>query len=352
MKDNFKMKPLALGSWVRAVLAMLIMTFGILSSLAYVVFPQEIVFFQWLGLLMPFLVAALVFLLIYGLWKNRFITICAIIGLVGTLHYFPKVIQFNNVTGDANPDIRMITYNVRSFRMDYNVPSIQNISEYVADKNINLICLQEVPVEYSAADLKSAFPMMEHVVLSYDKAGKHHLAVMSKYPITHVETVSFNERSNCALIVDLSVNENDFRVFNCHLQTTNFNQMRPKIGGTSIIDQVSNIISVMSDNFAIRSEQVTFLNEKILESPIPTLVCGDFNDSPVSYTYHTMKGKLKDAFVEAGNGYAYTYRYLRKLIRIDYVFFSGSDFQAINYQTGDIDYSDHLPVIVDFNFVE
>jgi vancomycin resistance protein VanJ len=351
MNDNFKIIPLTLVRF-SAVVSLVIMSFGVLSSLAYVVFPKEIVYFQWLGLFMPVVIVSLVLLLIYGLWKNRFSAICALIGLVGTFHYFPKVIQFNKVTGDVAPDIRMITYNVRSFRMDYNVPSVQNISEYVVDKDINLICLQEVPVKYTVDDLKSAFPMMKHFVLSSDQTGKHHLAVMSKYPITNAETVSFNERSNCALIVDLSVDHNKFRVFNCHLQTTNLNQMRPKIGESSVIDQVWNMVSVMSSNFAIRSNQVAYLNEKIVQSPIATLVCGDFNDSPVSYTYHTMKGKLKDAFSEAGNGYAYTYRYFRKLIRIDYVFFSGSDFEAINYQTGDIGYSDHLPVIVDFNFVE
>jgi endonuclease/exonuclease/phosphatase (EEP) superfamily protein YafD len=37
-----------------------------------------------------------------------------------------------------------------------------------------------------------------------------------------------------------------------------------------------------------------------------------------------------------------------KLFRIDFVFFSGTKFQAVNYRTGNVDFSDHLPVLVDF----
>jgi endonuclease/exonuclease/phosphatase (EEP) superfamily protein YafD len=84
------------------------------------------------------------------------------------------------------------------------------------------------------------------------------------------------------------------------------------------------------------------------KSPCPTLMCGDFNNSPNSYSYHRIKGNLKDAFREAGNGYGYTYNNLMKLFRIDFVFFSGTKFQAVNYRTGNVDFSDHLPVLVDF----
>jgi endonuclease/exonuclease/phosphatase (EEP) superfamily protein YafD len=82
------------------------------------------------------------------------------------------------------------------------------------------------------------------------------------------------------------------------------------------------------------------------ESPYPLVVCGDFNDTPASYTYRKIKGGLEDSFVAAGKGYAYTYRYLRRLLRIDYLFYSRDIFKATGYNSPDLEYSDHKPVIV------
>ena len=38
--------------------------------------------------------------------------------------------------------------------------------------------------------------------------------------------------------------------------------------------------------FRKRGDQVEKLKKHILESPFRVIVCGDFNDSPVSYTYY------------------------------------------------------------------
>jgi endonuclease/exonuclease/phosphatase (EEP) superfamily protein YafD len=82
------------------------------------------------------------------------------------------------------------------------------------------------------------------------------------------------------------------------------------------------------------------------ESPYPVLVCGDFNDVPSSYTYRMARGKLKDGFQTAGQGYAYTYRYYKRMLRIDYIFHSES-LQGIDYYSPELDVcSDHNPVIM------
>ena len=36
-------------------------------------------------------------------------------------------------------------------------------------------------------------------------------------------------------------------------------------------------------------------------SPYPIIVCGDFNDVPVSYAYETIGAGLQNAFVEKGS---------------------------------------------------
>ena len=36
--------------------------------------------------------------------------------------------------------------------------------------------------------------------------------------------------------------------------------------------------------------------------PYPIIICGDFNDTPVSYAYQQLGDNMIDAFLESGNG--------------------------------------------------
>jgi endonuclease/exonuclease/phosphatase family metal-dependent hydrolase len=55
--------------------------------------------------------------------------------------------------------------------------------------------------------------------------------------------------------------------------------------------------------FVRRSRQVEIIVGHIRESPYPVIVTGDFNDTPVSYTYRSLRRQnLDDAFVRSGSG--------------------------------------------------
>ena len=76
------------------------------------------------------------------------------------------------------------------------------------------------------------------------------------------------------------------------------------------------------------------------------IVCGDFNDTPMSYTYRRLRGDLTDAFARKGRGMIYTYRGFLGVFRIDYLFHS-DDFETVDYDSEQPLWSDHNPVIVD-----
>lgn len=116
------------------------------------------------------------------------------------------------------------------------------------------------------------------------------------------------------------------------------------------IAQLKKIKQVVEENGSIRTRQADVIRKLLDESPYPLIVCGDFNASPASYTYRTIKGRLRDSFRDMGKGYGYSYRYLRKLYRIDYIFFSPGQFRATNYLSPELTYSDHKPVVVTFDF--
>jgi endonuclease/exonuclease/phosphatase (EEP) superfamily protein YafD len=77
------------------------------------------------------------------------------------------------------------------------------------------------------------------------------------------------------------------------------------------------------------------------------VLTGDFNDTPISYTYNRLTRILKDSFDEAGSGIGSTYRGPLFGLRIDYVMHS-SELKARSYKTSEAGYSDHRPVIVQF----
>jgi endonuclease/exonuclease/phosphatase family metal-dependent hydrolase len=73
------------------------------------------------------------------------------------------------------------------------------------------------------------------------------------------------------------------------------------------------------------------------------IVCGDFNDTPSSYAYRTVRGDLKDAFMESGNGISTTYAGKIPFQRIDYILHDES-FSSYNYKVIKETITDHYPV--------
>jgi len=180
-----------------------------------------------------------------------------------------------------------------------------------------------------------------------------HIALFCRYPILQSQEIIFPEESkNMAMWADIDIDGQIIRIFNIHLQTTNLGQNRIK--SSDNIDQTTSRIiklrDMMNENGMIRARQSDLIRDLIDESPYPLIVCGDFNDTPASYAYRKIKGNLEDSFRSCGKGYGYTYRYLRKLFRIDYVFYSRNVFRGTWYYSPDLEYSDHKPVIVSLDF--
>ena len=102
----------------------------------------------------------------------------------------------------------------------------------------------------------------------------------------------------------------------------------------------------MKKAFVIRANQVDILKRNIDHSPYPVIICGDFNDTPASYTYHEMTAGFHDSFCKAGTGFlGSTYAGNFPSFRIDYILYDDA-FTASNYSKNSINFSDHYPVQV------
>lgn len=71
---------------------------------------------------------------------------------------------------------------------------------------------------------------------------------------------------------------------------------------------VKDLVLKMKSNYLKRAEQADTIHAEIERSPYPVLVCGDFNDTPASYTYRQIRKGLIDGFRDCGSDYQYTFR--------------------------------------------
>jgi endonuclease/exonuclease/phosphatase (EEP) superfamily protein YafD len=99
--------------------------------------------------------------------------------------------------------------------------------------------------------------------------------------------------------------------------------------------------------FKIRCMQVDSIVRHMDSSPYPVLVCGDFNDTPWSYSYHQFGKRLKDSQVHSGRGRGNTFVLNRLLrFRIDYLFYP-SFWGNYRHTVLRVHASDHYPVCCD-----
>lgn len=156
--------------------------------------------------------------------------------------------------------------------------------------------------------------------------------------------------------VDLKIYSDTIRLFNTHLVSTSIKleddqylRSREFIADSLREDKLTDIISRYKNSTVLRAQHADSLTKVIAESPYSVIVCGDLNDTPMSYTYSTLSENLNDAFQECGVGYPYTFRGFMNTLRIDYFLASGNIvFKSYTTDTEN-DFSDHYPIITQFS---
>ena len=155
-----------------------------------------------------------------------------------------------------------------------------------------------------------------------------------------------------AVWADLRLDRDTVRVFCNHLRSTHIKSSDSDylmnyrfLTDTASHEKLHSILSRLRYNSISRSHQVDSLSQLIAATPHARIVCGDFNDTPLSYTYRLMSRGLQDAFREKGRGFSHTYRGFYNTFRIDYVLVS-DDFEVLSYEVPSVEFSDHHPVFV------
>ena len=106
---------------------------------------------------------------------------------------------------------------------------------------------------------------------------------------------------------------------------------------------IRGILGKYSSASKVRAKQSEKVAEHAATSLHPTIICGDGNDPPTSFTYSRLCGDYQDSFIEAGSGIGTTYAGRIPMLRIDYIFVDDK-FKVNSFKILKENFSDHYAV--------
>jgi endonuclease/exonuclease/phosphatase family metal-dependent hydrolase len=177
--------------------------------------------------------------------------------------------------------------------------------------------------------------------------------MLSKYPMISRGDIVFedplNIDNNYCIFADIVKGKDTFRIYNVHLQSIKFKKDEYQVFSDSVhkIKEKKSTAQLLLEKLRIaypkRAEQARLVVEHMQQSPFPIIICGDFNDTPMSYTYNIFNGLYTDAFRNASSGLGVTYAGKVPAGRIDYIFHT-KNLHSGNFEIQQEVYSDHRAI--------
>ncbi len=258
---------------------------------------------------------------------------------------------------------KVMSYNVRLFDLynwSSNMETRKKIFDLLKEESPDVLCIQE----FYTSD-KGNFQNLDtiikvqpaknyHVEITKTMRKNDHwgIATFTTYPIVKKGKLDFGPNThNIAIYTDVRINRDTIRIFNCHLQSIKFKPEDYKVMENLSVNNEEQqwegtlkIFGKLKKAFQIRARQSDILKEAMDASPYPIILCGDFNDTPASYSYATLSKDLTDAFVKSGSGIGQSYAGAFPSFRIDYILHD-QFMQSGSFRTLRLNLSDHYPII-------
>ena len=346
---------------IDAVLAMCVCAYS------YYINPAHYPNWSYLGMMLPICMAAVVVFIPLWLivkWKYCAISILGMVICWGSIRDYCPI----NLTG-GEPEgrsIKVLSYNVYSFGGKELSEDNMQVADYITASGADIVCIQEVGGigrTYVREQLDAEYP---YISIDDDKEPKN--AILSRYPILSSQKIELESKSASSCIYEILIEGDTIAVINNHLEsyhldsddkeiyTQMIKQSNPLKGKPT--DEEEETVIDMKESFwwlegklakanALRAGQADRIEEEVerlLERHKYVMVCGDFNDSPISYVHHKLTNQLHDAYTQSGNGPGWSYNRNAMYFRIDHILVSKSMESYAAKVDKSIKESDHYPI--------
>lgn len=328
----------------------------LLSCWSVYLLPADYPRLSLFGLTFPFfLVINLIFLVFWLIFHIRYVWI-PLVALLLSVPFIRDYCPINLKKDPPEGALKVLTYNVAFFGGSEESGKGEDnaILKYILASDADIVCLQEASGgvrEILDEKMRQAGYNVPKVVDTGKEMLEH---AYFKMPVLSVEPVKYDSETNGSIAYHLLCDGDTLLVINNHFESNRLTVEDKTVYKNMIFDpQKENmengmrlLMRKMAHASAIRSPQVDIVNKYIKRDRSPyVLVCGDFNDSPISYTCNRFGKNLTSSFVESGNGLGFSYNKDLFYVRIDHIFHSENMESYDTHVDRSIKTSDHYPMI-------
>ena len=343
----------------------------LVTGYSYVLSPINWPYLSLMGYFFPVFLFANGFFLALWVFVNWRYLLIPVIGFIAAYQplslYCPFFTSSSSVDealeNSSQTKLTILSYNTYDWgkydNSDEN--SKENVIEYIASQKPDIVCLQESLLDSKALEIiKDYMPEMKYnaAIKSPNDKGVT-LSFLSKYPIKQQKNLEIPSDANAAGAIWVDINGKSLLVINCHLETQSMSVGEKERFSKLVHDVASGeverdsmksgskyYLKKLSASAQKRTPQAELIAEFIKEnSDISTVVCGDFNDIPLSYTHYVISDGMTDCYQKRGRGFGFSYCHNAMRVRIDHILCS-SDINPVKcWVDSEIKLSDHYPII-------
>ena len=335
----------------------------LISYLAVHISPEDFALPAYFGLAYPYLLLLNIIMVIVWAMLLRFEALISVFAIALGITHLSNYIKLAKPSGKKEGTFKILSYNVHVFNYFESKKtgnSEKKVLEFIKAQNADIICLQEFYVQGDpAAKLKSMLSLLggkyySHVKFTESRKKMFYgIVTFSRFPISGKGEITHPGSSSITIYSDIIIQKDTFRIYNNHLQSFRLKEMDKSLleemttEENETFEEVKVLSTSLKKGFIRRAKQAQVLKDHIERSKYPVIVAGDFNDTPVSYSYRKIRKGLNDSFVNAGYGAGFTYKGNYPPNRIDYILYDDS-FINNYFEIIKIKYSDHYPVVAWF----
>lgn len=256
---------------------------------------------------------------------------------------------------------KLLSYNVMGFDGASKHDGKNPILTYLQESDADILCLQEFYTVESSRHLSEkevlrtlkAYPYHRIHTVGQGPGSINKLACFSKFPILSARTLKYKSGYNGSVLYEVKIGKDTVTLINNHLESNKltkedkvvYQDMLKAPEKEKVKSGIRQLVGKLAEASAIRAPQADTIAREIAASPHRSIiVCGDFNDTPISYTHRVIAQRLDDAFTRSGRGLGISYNQNKFYFRIDNILTS-NNLRAHNCMVDrSIKVSDHYPI--------